>query len=60
MAGMQTLDLSGTEITDLGPIADLIRGGLTVVGVDKGRIAAVRGATGGDPLARDPLPRDKE
>jgi len=60
MVGMQSLYLSGTEITDLGPIADLIRGGLDVTGVDDDRIAAVRDATGGDPLAGDPLPRDKE
>ncbi|MEK9643675.1 MAG: hypothetical protein VW122_14035 [Paracoccaceae bacterium] len=54
---MQTLSRSYTEITDLGPIADLIRGGLDVHDVDDDRLAAVRDATGGDPLAGDPLSR---
>jgi len=59
MVGMQRLFLSGTKIADLGPIADLIRGGLDVTGVDDDRIAAVRDAIGGDPLAGDPLSRDE-
>ena len=59
MAGMQILELRGTEIADLGPIADLIRGGLVMTGVDDDRISAIKAATGGDPSAGDPLPRDK-
>jgi len=59
MAGMQILELRGTEIADLGPIADLIHGGLVMTGVDDDRISAIKAATGGDPLAGDPLPRDK-
>jgi hypothetical protein len=59
MAGMQNLDLRGTEIADLGPIADLIRGGLVMTGVDDDRISAIKAATGGDPLAGDPLSRDE-
>jgi len=57
---MQRLSLWGTMITDPGPIADFIRGGLSVSGVDEDRFAAVRDATGGDPLAGAPLRRDKE
>jgi len=60
LAGMQRLSLWGTMITDPGPIADFIRGGLSVSGVDEDRFAAVRDATGGDPLAGAPLRRDKE
>ena len=60
MVGMQHLDLSGTKITDLGPIADLIRGGLDVDGVDDDGLNTVRDATGGDPLAGDPLSRAKD
>ena len=56
---MQILELRGTKIADLSPIADLIRGGLDVTGGDDDRIAAVQAATGGDPLAGDPLSRDK-
>ena len=59
MAGMQILELRGTEIADLGPIADLIRGGLVMTGVDDDRISAIKAATGGDPLAGDPLSRDE-
>ncbi|NCW55764.1 MAG: hypothetical protein EBV97_18620, partial [Rhodobacteraceae bacterium] len=59
MAGMQILELRGTEIADLGPIADLIRGGLVMTGVDDDRISAIKAATGGDPLAGDPMSRDE-
>ena len=59
MVGMQHLDLSGTKTTDLGPIADLIRGGLDIASVDDDRLDTVRDATGGNPLAGDPLSRAK-